>query len=237
MSALLEVDDIHTAYGLSRVLFGVSLQVARRRVRLPARAQRRRQDDDHAQHHGPDPAPRGPRRVEGPRHHRLGAVPRSPAPASASSRRTGASSRISPCWENLDVAGAAAGRPGRWTVERVFDLFPKLRELARPAGRVPLGRRAADAHDRPHADGQPRAAAARRAVRGAGAAGGRAAARSRSRGSSGRASRSCSPSRTSTSRWTWPTGSTCSRRGTSASRAPRREFRDDEAIRQQYLAL
>ena len=32
-------------------------------------------------------------------------------------------------WENLDVA-ARRGRPGGFTVERVFDLFPKLRELS-----------------------------------------------------------------------------------------------------------
>jgi branched-chain amino acid transport system ATP-binding protein len=31
-------------------------------------------------------------------------------------------------WENLDVA-ARGRRDGGWTVERVFDLFPKLREL------------------------------------------------------------------------------------------------------------
>ncbi|HKC06606.1 MAG TPA: ATP-binding cassette domain-containing protein, partial [Methylomirabilota bacterium] len=30
-------------------------------------------------------------------------------------------------WENLDVASRA--RDGGWTIERVFDLFPKLREL------------------------------------------------------------------------------------------------------------
>src|SRR6185295_19754392 len=31
-------------------------------------------------------------------------------------------------WENLDVAARRA-RPGGWTVERVYDLFPKLQEL------------------------------------------------------------------------------------------------------------
>jgi len=32
--------------------------------------------------------------------------------------------------DNLDVASQSAGRAGRWTVESVFALFPKLRELA-----------------------------------------------------------------------------------------------------------
>ncbi len=57
----------------------------------------------------------------------------------------------------------------------------QARRAARPPGRVPVGRRAADADDRAHADGQPGAAAARRALGGAGAAGGRAAARAHRR--------------------------------------------------------
>ena len=32
-------------------------------------------------------------------------------------------------WENLDVARRVAGRPGPWTVEAVYRLFPKLEEL------------------------------------------------------------------------------------------------------------
>jgi len=36
--------------------------------------------------------------------------------------------------ENLDVAARAAGRPGRWTIDAVFALFPKLRELAERQG-------------------------------------------------------------------------------------------------------
>ena len=36
--------------------------------------------------------------------------------------------------ENLDVSAQAAGRPGRWTVEAVFALFPKLKELANRQG-------------------------------------------------------------------------------------------------------
>jgi branched-chain amino acid transport system ATP-binding protein len=33
-------------------------------------------------------------------------------------------------WENLDVATRSRAHPSQWTVERVFDLFPKLRELS-----------------------------------------------------------------------------------------------------------
>ncbi|HTW69180.1 MAG TPA: ATP-binding cassette domain-containing protein, partial [Acetobacteraceae bacterium] len=37
-------------------------------------------------------------------------------------------------WENLDVAARAARRPGRWTVERVYDLFPVLSERRNQRG-------------------------------------------------------------------------------------------------------
>jgi branched-chain amino acid transport system ATP-binding protein len=36
--------------------------------------------------------------------------------------------------ENLDVAVSASGRRGRWTVDGVFALFPKLRDLAHRRG-------------------------------------------------------------------------------------------------------
>jgi branched-chain amino acid transport system ATP-binding protein len=37
-------------------------------------------------------------------------------------------------WENLDVASRGGRNGGGWTVERVFDLFPKLRELMNRQG-------------------------------------------------------------------------------------------------------
>jgi len=37
-------------------------------------------------------------------------------------------------WENLDVASRGERNGGGWTVERVFDLFPKLRELMNRQG-------------------------------------------------------------------------------------------------------
>ena len=57
--------------------------------------------------------------------------------------------------ENLAV-GEQPPRPGapRWTKERLFELFPEPRRAAGPAGRADQRRRAADAGDRPHADGQ-----------------------------------------------------------------------------------
>jgi branched-chain amino acid transport system ATP-binding protein len=37
-------------------------------------------------------------------------------------------------WENLEVAGRAARRPGRWTIDRVYDLFPVLSERRNQRG-------------------------------------------------------------------------------------------------------
>jgi branched-chain amino acid transport system ATP-binding protein len=123
-TALLEVREIHTAYGLSRVLFGVSIEVlAGECVCLlgrngvgksttirsimgltPPQAGR-------VTFKGADITGWEPYRVA---RAGIGFVPED--------RRIFADLTV---WENLDVAQ----RGGRWTTERVFDLFPKLREL------------------------------------------------------------------------------------------------------------
>ena len=54
-----------------------------------------------------------------------------------------------------------------WDDERIVWLFPRLRAALVHAGRLSLGRRAADGRGRPRARGRRAAAAARRAVRGA----------------------------------------------------------------------
>ena len=103
--------------------------------------------------------------------------------------------------ENL-LLGARA-RTG-WTLERVFELFPRLRERQAQRGRHALGRRAADAGHRPRAPDQRPAAAARRAVGGPGARSiVREIGRILSRAQGASASRSCWSSRTTT----WPCGS------------------------------
>jgi branched-chain amino acid transport system ATP-binding protein len=126
---LLDVHEIHTAYGLSRVLFGVSVQVSagecvcllgrngvgksttmRSIIGLtPPQAGR-------VTWKGTDITGWAPYRVA---RAGIGFVPED--------RRIFADLTV---WENLDVAARARSRPNQWTVERVFDLFPKLRELA-----------------------------------------------------------------------------------------------------------
>ena len=68
--------------------------------------------------------------------------------------------------ENL-LVGRQPPRPDAptWTLERLFAIFPNLRELREARRRANLGRRAADADDRAHAHGQSLASASRRAVR------------------------------------------------------------------------
>ena len=132
MTALLEAHDLHTAYGLSRVLFGVSIDVSagecvcllgrngvgksttmRSIMGLtPPQAGRVR-------FKGMDITGWAPYRVA---RAGLGFVPED--------RRIFADLTV---WENLDVARRATAAEG-FTVERVFDLFPKLRELASRQG-------------------------------------------------------------------------------------------------------
>jgi branched-chain amino acid transport system ATP-binding protein len=120
----LEVRDIHTAYGLSRVLFGVSIEVrAGECVCLLGRNGVGKSttmrsimgltppQSGRVSFKGGDITGWEPYRVA---RAGIGFVPED--------RRIFADLTV---WENLDVAQ----RGGRWTVERVFDLFPTLREL------------------------------------------------------------------------------------------------------------
>jgi branched-chain amino acid transport system ATP-binding protein len=125
---LLVIEELHSAYGLSRVLFGISLQVGvgecvcllgrngvgktttMRSVMgfLPPSAGR-------ILWKGTNIAGWAPHRVA---RAGIGFVPED--------RRIFAELTV---WENLDVAIRASGRGGGWTIEAVYKLFPALREL------------------------------------------------------------------------------------------------------------
>jgi branched-chain amino acid transport system ATP-binding protein len=124
---VLVVQDIHTAYGLSRVLFGVSIDVhAGECVCLLGRNGVGKSttirsimgltppQQGRVMWRGADITGWAPYRVA---RAGIGFVPED--------RRIFADLTV---WENLDVAQRAHG-PSAFTVERVFDLFPKLREL------------------------------------------------------------------------------------------------------------
>jgi branched-chain amino acid transport system ATP-binding protein len=127
---LLELADVHTAYGLSRVLFGVSLQVAAGECVCLLGRNGVGKTTTMRSIMGLTPPHAGRitwkgRDITGAPPYRvarggIGFVPED--------RRIFSELTV---WENLDVAsraGADGGGAG-WTVERVFDLFPKLREL------------------------------------------------------------------------------------------------------------
>jgi branched-chain amino acid transport system ATP-binding protein len=142
--ALLEVRDIHTAYGLSRVLFGVSIEVrAGECVCLLGRNGVGKSTTIRSimgltppsagriVFRGTDITGWAPHRVA---RAGIGFVPED--------RRIFADLTV---WENLDVAerrrSSRSGQRGpephparRFSIERVFDLFPKLRELTNRTG-------------------------------------------------------------------------------------------------------
>jgi len=124
---VLAVEDIYTAYGLSQVLFGVSIQVGRGECVCLLGRNGVGKTTTMRSIIGLTPPRRG--RVVWKGRDITGRAPYQIARAGIGfipeDRRIFADLTV---WENLDVASRGAG-PGGFTVERVFDLFPKLREL------------------------------------------------------------------------------------------------------------
>jgi branched-chain amino acid transport system ATP-binding protein len=130
---LLAIEELHAAYGLSRVLFGISLQVeAGECVCLLGRNGVGKTTTMRSVM-GLLP-PTGGRilwkgtNIAGWSPHRIaragvGFVPED--------RRIFAELTV---WENLDVAAHAAQRSGHWTIEAVYTLFPLLRDLRNRLG-------------------------------------------------------------------------------------------------------
>jgi len=129
MTAMLEVHDIHTSYGHSRALFGVSLEVQEgecvcllgrngvgKTTTMRSIMGLTPPSSGRVLWKGKDIADLAPFRIA---RSGIGFVPED--------RRVFADLSV---LENLDVAQRASQRPGPWTIERVFDFFPKLRELS-----------------------------------------------------------------------------------------------------------
>jgi branched-chain amino acid transport system ATP-binding protein len=128
VSALLELEDVHAAYGLSRVLFGVSLEVNQgecvcllgrngvgKTTTMRSVMGLTPPGAGHVRFKSRDITGWSPHRVA---RAGIGFVPED--------RRIFAELSV---WENLDVARRAAARRGRWTIEAVVDLFPVLGTL------------------------------------------------------------------------------------------------------------
>ena len=137
--------------------------------------------------------------------------------------------------ENLEMGAFRFKTVDQADLERVLELFPRLQGAVQAAGRHAVRRRAADARDRPGADGQAAPAAARRAVDGPGAADRRADLRDRPRDQPAAASPCCWSSRTPPRRWRWPTAATCWRPARSCSTGTGAELLADDRIRAAYL--
>ncbi|HZY55205.1 MAG TPA: ABC transporter ATP-binding protein [Reyranella sp.] len=128
MSALLELHDVHAAYGLSRVLFGISLEVnpgecvcllgrngVGKTTTMRTVMGLTPPSTGRIRFKSSDITGWAPYRVA---RTGIGFVPED--------RRVFAELSV---WENLDVARRAAARPGHWTIESVTELFPVLDAL------------------------------------------------------------------------------------------------------------
>jgi branched-chain amino acid transport system ATP-binding protein len=128
MSALLELQDVHAAYGLSRVLFGISIEVNEGECVCLLGRNGVGKTTTMRSVMGLTPPSAGhvrfkSRDITGWPPHR---VARAGVGFVPEDRRIFAELSV---WENLDVARRAAARPGHWTVEAIIDLFPLLGEL------------------------------------------------------------------------------------------------------------
>jgi branched-chain amino acid transport system ATP-binding protein len=135
---LLEVENIYTAYGSSRVLFGISLDIKPGECVCLLGRNGVGKTTTMRSIMGLTPPSEGRVRfkgkdITGAEPHRLarggiGYVPED--------RRIFAELTV---WENLDVAARSANRPGPWTAGTVSGLFPKLEELRDRLGGVLSG--------------------------------------------------------------------------------------------------
>jgi branched-chain amino acid transport system ATP-binding protein len=133
--AMLQMRDLHAYYGKSHILHGVDIHVGGR-DRLAAGAQRRGPLDHHQGRHG-----RGRRRgsgaLQGPRHPRHEGL------------RNRATAGLGYVPENRDIFPELTVREnlmlgikdpravGRWSMDDMFELFPRLRERPTPAACCP----------------------------------------------------------------------------------------------------
>ena len=126
---MLAVEDIYTAYGLSQVLFGVSIQVARGECVCLLGRNGVGKTTTLRSIMGLTPPNRGRvewkgRDITAKRPYQMARLGIGFVPED---RRIFSDLSVS---ENLDVAAGHHNGNSRWTVDRVFDLFPELREIA-----------------------------------------------------------------------------------------------------------
>jgi len=128
MSAYLQLENVHAAYGLSRVLFGISLEVDQGECVCLLGRNGVGKTTTMRTVMGLTPPSKG--RVRFKSGDITGWAPYRVARAGIGfvpeDRRIFSELSV---WENLDVARRAANRSGHWTIERVIELFPVLEAL------------------------------------------------------------------------------------------------------------
>jgi branched-chain amino acid transport system ATP-binding protein len=138
LTPLLEVEDIHTAYGTSRVLFGISLDIKPGECVCLLGRNGVGKTTTIRSIMGLTPPSQGRVRFKGKditgfEPYRLARLGMGYVPED---RRIFAELTV---WENLEVAARSANRTGRWSTDGVTDLFPKLGELRDRMGGVLSG--------------------------------------------------------------------------------------------------
>ena len=153
---MLEVANLSLAYGQHRALDDVSLNVGARRDRDDPRRQRRRQDHAAEGHRrrraaasGQQVTPRRPRYLGDCRPHEIVEGGLALVPEGRGIFGDLTVQRKPRCSAPTRSAPATAKRRNR---DQVLELFPRLRERARPDRAHHERRRAADGRDRPRAD-------------------------------------------------------------------------------------
>jgi branched-chain amino acid transport system ATP-binding protein len=130
---LLDVRDIHTSYGRSRALFGVSLTVPQGACVCLLGRNGVGKTTTMRSIMGLTPASSGQIVWKGAdiTRRRPFEIARAGIGFVPEDRRIFADLTVR---ENLEVGERAAARPGPWSIEAIFDLFPKLRELTERRG-------------------------------------------------------------------------------------------------------
>ena len=167
---MLLVKDLHAYYGRAHILHGVSLEASAGEVVALLGRNGAGKSTAMKTIMGLVPAAKGEVTLRRPAHRAPAALSHRPA---GPGLRAGGPAHLHRAQRDGEprrrpAAAARSGAPS-WTEDKLFALFPNLATHARAAGRAHVGRRAADAHHRPHPDGQPALRAARRAVGRAGA--------------------------------------------------------------------
>ena len=139
LTALLDVEGIHTAYGSSRVLFGISLDISAGECVCLLGRNGVGKTTTMRSIMGLTPPSQGRVRLQGQRHHRLGAVP---AGAARHRLRAGGPAhlrRADRVGEPRRGARASADAPGAWTIDTVSSCSRSSRELRDRMGGVLSG--------------------------------------------------------------------------------------------------